>query len=110
MLIGWLNGHIEGYTSDHGWSTYEGYGDEPEYGHDTGTESEPAMSHVNEVKMWVDGIQDMQGRKTGIPRIWLDQHSILPYRAFAGVSPDESTLGEGFWGNMRLTQVEILHA
>ena len=102
VLIGWLNGHIEGSTSDHGWSTYEGYDDEPEYGHDTGTEREPVMSHVNEVKMWVDGIQDMQGRKVEIPHIWLDQHSILPYRAFAGVSPDESTLGEGFWGNVRL--------
>lgn len=100
-LMGWLNASVEGGTADHGWQIYEGYDDSPEYGWDTGTYDRPVMSHVYEAKLWVDGIQDMQGRKVGIGRIKLDMTNILPYRAFSGVEPDESKVGEGFWGNVR---------
>jgi len=92
VLMGWLNASITGCTGDESCETYEGYGDSPEFGHDTGTYDSPVMSHVDEAKMWMDGIQDMQGRNVGIARIKLDESSILPYRAFSGLEPDESKL------------------
>jgi len=101
VLMGWLNASITGCTADHGWQTYEGHDDSPEFGCDRGTRDSPVMSHVYEAKMWVDGMQDMQGREAGIARIELGGSSILPYRAFSGLDPGESTLHEGYFGNVR---------
>lgn len=103
VLMGWLNIFVEGCTGDQGWQTYEGYGGSPEYGpHAGGTHDDPVMSHVYEAKVWVDGIRDLQGRRVEITKIKLERHSILPYRAFSGESPDDSKLGDPFWGNVRL--------
>ena len=62
----------------------------PEYGRKTGSYDLPVMSDVYKTKMWMDGIQDMQGREVGIPKIKLDKGSVLPLRPFSGVYPDES--------------------
>jgi len=101
VLMGWLNAYVEGSTGNSGWQTYEGGEDFPEYGPSTGTRDSPVMSHVHETKMWVDGIQDMQGRKVGIAKIGLDERSILPFRPFSGLGPDESNITEEYWGNVR---------
>lgn len=101
VLMGWLNICVEGSTGDHGWQTYEGYESSPEYGPHIGTTYDPVMSHVDEAKIWVDGIQDLKGREVAISQIKLDRDSILPYRAFSGEMPDDSKLEKGFWGNVR---------
>ena len=101
VLMGWLNAYVEGCTSDHGWQIYAGDGDFPEFGWDSGTETTPVMSHVFETKMWLESVRDLQGRKAGISKIKVDKDSILPYRAFSGVSPDDSKLYKGYWGNVR---------
>lgn len=102
VLIGLLNFHVEGRTGDHGWQTYEGEGDSPEYGHGSyGTESSPVMSHVFETKVWMDYIQDVQGRETEISKIELAVENVLPYRAFSGVYPDDKTVAQGYFGNVR---------
>ena len=102
VLMGWLNARIEGYTADNGWQTYEGYDDDyPEYGVDAGTYDDPVMSQVGETEIWVEGLQDMQGRETEITQISFEADSILPFRAFSGVYPNESKLSEGCWGNVR---------
>jgi hypothetical protein len=101
VLMGWLNVHVEGSTGDHGWQIYEGYSNSsPEYGHDTGGYDSPVMSRVYETKAWVEDLRDMQGKSVGITKIGLDGESILPLKAFRGVSPDESKLQEGFYGNV----------
>jgi len=56
--MGLLDSRVLGGTSEHGWQIYCGYGT-PEYGRGTGTYD---MSHLHNVDMWVDGIQDLQGR------------------------------------------------
>ena len=101
VLMGWLNACVEGSTGNSGWQTYEGYEDFPEYGRSTGTRDSPVMSAVHETKTWVDGIQDMHGRKVEIAKIGLKEHNILPFRPFSGVSPDESNITEEYWGNVR---------
>ena len=102
VLMGWLNAHVEGCTSNEGWQTYDGDDGYPEYGRIDGGYYDPVMSHVFETKMWVDGIQNLQGRRLGIPKITLDRNSILPFRAFSGITPDDSKLSKGYWGNVRL--------
>ena len=101
VLMGWLNAHVKGYTSGDGWQVYHGHGNSPEYGLDTGTRDFPVMSHVDEAKMWVDGVRDMQGRKARVGEIKLDEDSILPFRPFSGVGPDDSKVSDEYWGNVR---------
>lgn len=101
VLMGWLNAHVEGSTGDHGWQTYEGEEGSPEYGWDSGTYDCPVMSHVYETKFWVEDLRDMQGKRIGMSKIKLGDGSILPYRAFSGLEPDQSTINHGFWGNVR---------
>lgn len=102
VLMGWLSARVDGSTGDHGWQTFEGYlTSTPEYGQDTGTYDSPVMSHVYETEIWVEDLRDMEGKSAGISKIKLGDDSILPYRAFRGVDPDESKLREGFWGNVR---------
>lgn len=102
VLMGWLKVHVEGCTSDDGWQTFDDYyGSAPEYGLDTGTRDFPVMTHVFETKFWVKDLRDLQGKRTAITKIDLGDGSILPYRAFRGVGPDESKLHEGYWGNVR---------
>ena len=100
-LVGWLNLHVEGCTASDGWQVYRGDGEAPEYGPHRGTEGNPVMSHVFETKVWVDKIRDMQGKRIEISKIELDRGSLLPYKSFSGVYPEESKLGEGYYGNVR---------
>ena len=110
VLMGWLNARVDGSTSSQGWQIYYGEGDSPEYGRETGSHDVPVMSEVCKTKMWMDGIQDMQGREVGITKIELDEGSVLPFRAFSGVSPDESKTIDAYWGNVRSNGSEIFLA
>jgi len=107
VLMGWLNARVDGSTSSEGWHIYHGKGDSPEYGQKTGSYDVPVMSDVYKTKMWMDGIQDMQGREVGIPKIELDEGSVLPLRAFSGVYPDESKIIDAYWGNVGSNGLEI---
>lgn len=103
VLLGRLNAHIEGRTGDHGWQIYEGEGDSPEYGADEhGRQDCPIMSHVFDANIWVDEVQDLQGRETAITKISLAAGSILPYRVFSGEWPDSARLAQGYYGNVRM--------
>jgi hypothetical protein len=101
VLMGWLNARVLGGTSTESWDVYDGVGDSPEYGLDTGTRETPIMSHVYKAKMWADDVKDMQGREVGIAKIQLDEDNILPFRAFSGVSPGGSNVIDEYWGNVR---------
>jgi hypothetical protein len=104
ILMGFLNARVQGCSSTEGWQNYDGYGDSPEYGRDSGTYDTPVMSQVDGVEMWIDGIQDLQGRGIEIPSIKLDGDNVLPYRAFSGVGPNDSTVIDKYWGNVRPTE------
>jgi hypothetical protein len=101
-FMGWLDAYVEGVTGNGGWQTYDGDGDSPEYGLDLGTHDYPVMSHVFGTEMWLDGVQDMQGRKIPkISKIKLSSDSILPFRVFSGITPHDSRMSKSFWGNVR---------
>ena len=109
VLVGRLNIHVEGRTGDHGWQTYEGEGDTPEYGSGSyGTQGSPIMSYVFETKVWMDWIQDVQGRDAEITEIKLAGGSVLPYRAFSGVDPDDKAVAEGYFGNVSLMKSRMI--
>ena len=97
VLMGWINVHIEGVSSDHGPYYFEGEGSAPEYGCDNGE----AMSYVNETTVWVDDLRDMKGKKIRITKIDVDDDKVLPYKVFRGVEPDESKVYGGSLGNVR---------
>lgn len=107
VLVGRLNVRVEGVTDKSGWQTYVGHKGSPEYGRATGgTYDIPVMSYVHWAKIWVDDIQDMQGRQIEIAGIRLDEHNVLPYRAFSGVEPDESAVCQGSWESVRSIESE----
>ena len=103
--MGWLNGSVSACSADEGRETYEGHGDSSEYGSHQGARHNPVMSQVYEVKSWVNGIQDMQGRKDAITKIELDEENILPCRAFSCVELNQSKVYEGYLGNVRRTKL-----
>jgi hypothetical protein len=105
ILMGFLNVRVQGCTSSEGWQTYDGPGDSPDYGSDSGTYDTPVMSHAEKAETWMDGIRDLQGREVGIPSIKLDEDSVIPYRAFSGVYPNDSKVIEKYWGNVRSTEL-----
>ena len=103
VFMGWLNVAVQGYTGDDGWETYQGYPEQvPDYGDTTGTYESPVMSQVHETNIWVEELRDMQGKRVGIAKIKLDDENVLPLKAFRGVRPEESKMGEGYFGNVRL--------
>ena len=107
LLMGWLNACVDGGTGDEGWQIYYGKGDSPEYGGKIGSHDVPVMSHVHRAMMWLDGIQDMQGREVGVAKIKLDGDNVLPFRAFSGVHPDKSETIDAYWGNVGSNCLEI---
>jgi len=98
VLMGRLGVYVTGSTGRDGWQTYDGDEDSPEYGLATGAHNTPVMSHVSHATIWVDDVQDMRGREVRITKIGLDGGSILPFRAFSGVCPDESEITGEYWG------------
>ena len=110
VLMGWLNARVDGGASSEGWHIYRGEGDSPEYGRKTGSYDVPVMSHVYRAEMWMDGIQDIQGREVGIAKIKLDGDNVIPFRAFSGVCPDESETIDAYWGNVGSNGLEIFLA
>jgi hypothetical protein len=59
------------------------------------------MSVVDEVEMWLDNIQDLEGRKVNLSRLELRPEILLPYRSFSGLVPDYSNVIDAYWGNVR---------
>ena len=110
VLMGWLNARVDGCTGDEGWQIYYGGGDSSEYGQKIGSHDVPVMSHVYRAEMWMDGIQDIQGREVGIAKIKLDGDNVIPFRAFSGVCLDESETIDAYWGNVGSNGLEIFLA
>lgn len=101
-LMGWLNARVQGSTASEGWQIFGGYyTSAPEYGYDKGDYHSPVMSHVHETKIWVEDLRNMQGKGIGLAKIKVHRDSLLPYKPFRNVGPDESEMGEGYWGNVR---------
>ena len=96
VLMGRLDVYVTGSTGRYGWETYDGDEDSPEYGLATGALGAAVMSHVSYATVCVNNVQDTRGRGVRIAEIGLDGGSILPFRAFSGVRPDESEITEGW--------------
>jgi len=109
VLMGWLDACVNGSMGSDGWEAYDGDEDSPEYGLDTGTRDAPVMSHVDRARIWVGDIQDMQGREARITEINLDGSSILPFRTFSGVRPNESRIYGGDWGVRPIDSRSFVH-
>ena len=107
VLMGRLNVYVTGSTGRDSWQTYGGDGDSPEYGPATGSHGTPVMSHVGQATMWVDDIQDMRGREVRIKKIGLYGGSILPFRAFSGVCPDESEFTRNYWEAVSVRSIDL---
>ena len=103
VLMGWFNARVKGYTGDDGWETFDPLHGEPapEYGPLKGTQEIPVMSSVSKTNFWVEGLRDVQGKETGITKIKVGDGSVLPFRALRGLAPDDATLEDECWGNVR---------